>query len=153
MSAPRYVTDALRTLARMTDSTAPVLKSEEADGRNDPEQRYALYRLCQCEECSGAGKLPASPEKAVQGRCWACRGEGRVRELVATCPSPEAVGVALVTLGREGEWDECPIGLLDRQPEGKSTGTWIVRPWLPSPRNVSDAGRLLQAQRRKHNDH
>lgn len=108
-----------------------------------------------------------------QIRCPNCRGEGRFRQEIATCESPEAVGVALVTLAREGEWDECPFGLLDRMPEcpkcegsGRSplfplpqhghvdcgvckgsgvkpTGTWLLNPWTPSARNVTDAARVL----------
>lgn len=101
------------------------------------------------------------------GRCLDCRGEGRIRQEVATCESPEAVGVALVTLAREGEWDECPFGLLDRMPPcarcdgrgylppnsrecrtcqgtgDKPSGTWLISPWLPSARNVTDAARTL----------
>lgn len=118
-----------------TDSTALAWESE--DGRDDPEQRFALIRLCECNECAGIGKVYAVEWQ----RCTACRGEGRVRELVATCATPEAVGVALVTLGREGEWDECPIGVLDHM--GEVGQKWLVRPWLPSARNVSDAGRVL----------
>lgn len=108
-------------------------------GMKDPE-RYRLYRLCVCTECSGRGKVyPLSP------RCTACRGEGRSLDLVATCGSPEAVGVALITLGREGEWQECPVGVLDSA--GAKNQKWLVSPWLPSARNISDAGRLLRAQR------
>jgi hypothetical protein len=77
----------------------------------------------------------------TQRRCLDCRGEGRIRQEVATCETPEAVGVALVTLAREGEFEECPIGLLDRG--GEVGQKWLVRPWLPSARNVSDAGRTL----------
>lgn len=119
-------------------------------GDGDPEQRFRLYRLCDCEVCEGRGKSPAlsggSPLRHSEHvRCPECRGEGKVRELVATAGTPEAVGVALVTLGREGEWDECPVGVLDT--EGEKGQKWIVRPWLPSTRNVSDAGRLLRTQR------
>jgi hypothetical protein len=74
-------------------------------------------------------------------RCKECRGEGRVRERVAECDSPQDVGVALITLGREGEWSECPFGLLDTQ--GETGQKWLVSPWLPSARNISDAGRTL----------
>ncbi len=106
----------------------------------DPEQ-YRLYRLCPCVECNGTGKsLPGLPDPAPV-RCEICRGEGRTLDLVATCGSPEAVGVALVTLTGEGEWDECPFGLMHR-PEGE-TGKWLLKPWGPSARNVSDAGRTL----------
>jgi hypothetical protein len=74
-----------------------------------------------------------------------CDGE---RQLVATCATPEALGVALVTLGREGEFSECPIGVLDTM--GEVGQKWIVRPWLPfpTPKNLSDAGRTLQTARK-----
>ena len=108
----------------------------------DPE-RFRLYRLCDCTACGGRGKVLAAYEQVGfrEERCPDCRGEGRTRDLIATCATPEAVGVALVTLGREGEWDECPVGILDTQ--GETGEKWIVRPWLPSARNVSDAGRTL----------
>ncbi|HEY1309261.1 MAG TPA: hypothetical protein VGF24_37235 [Vicinamibacterales bacterium] len=49
--------------------------------------------------------------------------------------------MAICTLAREGEFDECPIGLLDTQ--GETGKKWLILPWLPSARNVSDAARLL----------
>ena len=120
----------------------------------DPRERFVLYRLCDCLTCEGKGKAlpPHRPfaqwrAKSPIERCPDCRGEGRVRQEVASCESPEAVGVALVTLGREGEWEECPFGLLDR--EGEKGQKWLVLPWLPSPRNVSDAGRVLGTARKK----
>lgn len=64
-----------------------------------------------------------------------------MRELVATCGSPEALGVAIVTLGREHEFDECPIGILDTF--GEKGEKWLVKPWTPSARNVTDAARTL----------
>ena len=154
----------------------------------EDEQRYSLYRLCTCSECEGSGKLPRmqyerhpnDPEDVVpvgrrMERCPECRGEGRVRDEVASRDSPEAVGLALVTLAREGEWEGCAFGLLDRTPECetcggsgnwtgqsgddehtqeggcyackgsgvKPTGTWLLKPWLPSARNVTDAARTL----------
>ena len=118
---------------------------------DDPE-RFRLYRLCDCTACGGTGKVPhdwhTQPfgQRTSHRRCEACRGEGRTRDLIATCATPEAVGVALVTLGREGEWDECPVGILDTQ--GETGEKWIVRPWLPSARNVSDAGRTLRRARK-----
>ena len=54
--------------------------------------------------------------------------------------------MALVTLGREGEWADCPFGLLDR--EGETNQKWIILPWLPSARNVSDAARTLAKSKR-----
>ena len=98
--------------------TAEPLSWELVSGRDDPAQRYALYRLCE-------GEL----------------------QLIATVGTPQAAGLALVELGREGEWEECPVGLLDR--EGEIGRKWIFRPWLPSPRNVSDAGRTLRTARFK----
>ena len=109
-------------------------------------ERFRLFRLCDCSACGGSGRewnqgrLPA-------GRCPDCRGEGRVREELATCASPEAVGVALVTLAREGEWQDCPLGLLDS--EGEKGKRWLILPWTASPRNVSDAGKLLRSSRKQ----
>lgn len=124
----RYVTSAGE--AADTDSTPLEPQMEE---------RYRIYRLCLCWVCGGTGR--------TEGRCKSCRGEGRSLQLVATATDPESVGVALVTLANEGEFDECPIGLMDR-PEGQ-TGKWLVKPWLPSPRNLSDAGRVLQTARQR----
>lgn len=115
---------------------------EDLDGADsDPAQRYRLYRLCVCDVCGGSGRQRNWIDHTEKRRCPACRGEGHVRQLVATCADPQAVGVALVELGREGEWSECPIGLLDTQ--GEPGQKWLIRPWLPSARNVSDAGRTL----------
>jgi hypothetical protein len=47
------------------------------------------------------------------------------------------LGVAIVALAAEHEFDDCPIGILE------DGGGWLVKPWLPSPRNVSDAAKLL----------
>jgi len=127
---------------------------DEFSGRGDPKQRFRLYRLCECAECEGKGRGTYPMQLArweveygvqTSERCPICRGEGRTLELVATCASAEAVGVTLVTLGREGEWSECPVGVLDT--EGETGQKWLVSPWLPSPRNVSDAGRLLRSRR------
>jgi hypothetical protein len=108
-------------------------------------ERFRLFRLCDCPTCEGKGKVgyvrvePAGV--STWEKCPDCRGEGRVRQEIATCESPEAVGVALVTLAREGEWDECPFGLLDS--EGEKGHKWLITPWLPSARNVTDAARTL----------
>lgn len=120
--------------------TDPTQSWEEFSGRGDPNERWRIYRLCECAACGGSGK----DEK---GRCPACRGEGRERELVATCASPEAVGVALVTLGREGEFEDCPVGILDT--EGEVGHKWVLRPWAASPRQISDAARVLATAPRK----
>lgn len=110
----------------------------------DPRDRYVIFRLCDCPICDGSGK--ASYYGDNQGRCLQCRGEGRIRQEVATCETPEALGVALVTLAREGEFEECPVGILDS--EGEVGQKWLVKPWLPSARNVSDAGRTLARSKR-----
>jgi hypothetical protein len=163
------------------DSTLFALDWEQESGKHDPRQRFALYRLCECAECGGTGKMEyesSSDGCMHRERCSVCRGEARTLELIATCESPEAVGVALVTLTHEGEFEECPLGLLDRMPpcprcKGecylerswleygsdepcpecdatgmKSTGTWLVKPWGPSPRNLSDAGKVLRSARK-----
>jgi hypothetical protein len=106
-------------------------------------------RLCPCETCGGIGKTMTendryrSPSTRKGQRCHTCRGEGRTLEEVATCPTEAAVGLALIQLGREGEFDECPFGLIDS--EGEVGLKWLVSPWLPSPRNISDAGRVLRS--------
>jgi hypothetical protein len=110
--------------------------------------RFALYRLADCDRCQAEGKLTiyeSGDETAETIRCPDCQGEGRTRQVVAEADTPEAVGVALVTLGREGEFEGVPFGLLDR--EGEKGRKWLVRPWLPSARNVSDAARTLRRAR------
>lgn len=113
----------------------------------DPE-RYQLYRLCECTTCEGTGKVRLLQD-SIGGnpRCPDCRGEGRTRDLIATCATPEALGVAIVTLAREGEWEGCPVGILDTQ--GETGQKWLVRPWLPSARNVTDAARTLAKSKTK----
>lgn len=142
---------------------------------DDPTRdRFGLYRLCHCLTCEGQKRveLSRSGRHRTSKRCPDCRGEGRTLQEVASCESAEALGVALVTLAREDEFSDCPIGVLDRMPECehceiassetpwthpwcehckgsgiKPAGTWLVKPWLPSPRNASDAGRLLRSRR------
>jgi hypothetical protein len=126
----------------------------------DPRERFVLYRLCDCSTCEGKGKawptatgefgpvsVPLHQSDFV--RCPDCRGEGRQRQEVATCETPEAVGVAIVTLGREDEWAECPFGLLERGAGKDGAGHWIILPWLPSPRNVTDAARTLAKSKKR----
>lgn len=152
---------------------------------HDTRDRFGLYRLCECPTCEGRGKLPydtvhyENGETSKLARCPECRGEGRIRQEVASCATAEAVGVALVTLAREGEWEGCAFGLLDRTPECalcegsgyvpgtsesgyvgfrcpdckgsgvKPTGDWLVLPWLPSARNVRDAARTLARSKKR----
>ena len=125
----------------------PFVFPESTPSEAEMEERFRLYRLCTCSECGGKGKVGTSvyvsgaPNATHAKRCKECRGEGRSLDLVATAGTPEAVGVALITLGREGEWKECPVGVLDTL--GEKNEKWILSPWLPSARNVSDAGRTL----------
>lgn len=144
MEALRNEVSRLVPDATVEFDTTPLVPEMEGD----PE-RFKLYRLCACSECGGTGKSTAVVTNPMSGpkRCIHCRGEGRALQLVATCGSPEAVGVALVTLGREGEWKDCPVGVLDSA--GLKNEKWLVSPWLASPRNISDAGRLLATQRKR----
>ena len=100
------------------------LEWEYVSGREDPRQRYRVYRLC-----------PGQKEP----------------ELLATAETEGGVGMALCTLGRDGEFDpsngDCAVGVLDTQ--GEKGKKWIFRPWLASPRNVADAGRVLRSARAK----
>jgi len=108
----------------------------------DEQHRFRLYCLTDCAACDGTGKND-------ENRCPYCRGEGKERHVLAAAPDAEGLGVALVTLGREGELEECAVGVLDVL--GEPGAKWILKPWLPSPRNVSDAGRTLATARRKEN--
>jgi hypothetical protein len=126
-------------------------------GEGDPQQRFRIYRLCACEECDGTGKVedawlvgPDGDERTGRVRCDECRGEGRLKQLVATAADEGGVGQALVQNAREGAFDECPIGLLDTQ--GEVGRKWLVTPWTPSPRNVSDAGRVLAQSKGERNE-
>ena len=139
-----------RTFDQARAEIAARLETRYVTGTADANsERYALYRLCECRTCEGTGKqVLSTPYGLKTPRCGSCRGEGRTRDLIATCGTPEALGVAIVTLAREGEWEGCPIGILDTL--GEPGEKWLVRPWLPSARNISDAGRTLrQAQGRK----
>ena len=95
----------------------------DANGDPDPEQRYRIYRLC-----------PGETEP----------------ELLGCCPTEAAVGVALCTWAREGEFDhengDCSHGCLDTF--GEPGQRWLWRPWLASPKNVADAARVLRTQRK-----
>lgn len=148
MTPSRYITDPTSADWRRFFKVDPApAESTPSDAEMEDPERFRLYRLCTCPECNGTGKRASALAlpKATNVRCPECRGEGRALEIVATCGTPEAVGVALVTLGREGEWAECPVGVLDTQ--GLKNEKWIVTPWLPSARNVTDAARTLARHR------
>lgn len=122
-------------------------------------ERFVLFCLVDCPTCEAKGKV-VSPDWGLSiDRCGDCRGEGKQRSELGSCGTEEALGVMLATLGREGQLDGCAHGCLDTQPDCpkcerygcekcgwtgiKPTGSWLWRPWLPSPRNASDAGRVL----------
>ncbi len=121
------------------------LRNAPPDPARSDDGPFRIYRLCPCFDCSGTGKTirfeTDTETFAPEARCPECRGEGKTLDLVATCETPADLGMAIYTLGTEGEFDNCPIGVMHR--EQGETGTWLVLPWLASPRNVSDAGRIL----------
>ena len=98
----------------MSRYVTPDVEWDTFTGRHDPEQQYRLYRVCPGE---------TTPE------------------LVATCATPDALGVALVTLGREGEWTDCAVGVL--HVAGEPGERWLLRPWRAMPREVSHAASVL----------
>ena len=86
------------------------------DTEYDPAERFRVYTVCQGET---------------------------TRDLIATCATPEALGVAIVTLGREGEFLDCALGILDTDPEAVVGQKWILKPWRAMPKDVSAAASVL----------
>lgn len=99
----------------------PDLAWDDFTGRGDERQRWRIYRVLDSGE----------------------------PELLATTDSAEGVGVCIVTLGAEGEFDDAACGVLDSMPEGKTTGTWVLKPWCASPKVVSAAARVLAKSKRR----
>lgn len=90
-------------LLRVGDPHGPIWVAETTDRprhewARDPEERYGVYVVV---------PLPRPTEP---------------RQL-ATC-AQDGIGVALVTLAAEGEFDGLSVGVLDGV-----TGTWIVNPY------------------------
>lgn len=54
-------------------------------------------------------------------------------ELVATATTPEDVGVALFTLGNEGEFNGSCVGWLDTHGKEDEKGAWILNPFETEP--------------------
>ncbi len=55
---------------------------------------------------------------------------GGERRLLATGPTGESIGCALVTLKAEGEWtDEDRVGILDTLGRDDVPGSWVVNPY------------------------
>lgn len=70
----------------------------------NPEHRYRIYRMIYDE-----------------------------LDLVATASTPEDVGVALITLGEEGEFDQTCAGILDTHGTDEVQGSWVLNPFDTSP--------------------
>ena len=79
------------------------LSWEEISGRDDPKQRFRIYSRHNTEDHP---------------------------RLLATCEFEDEVGLAIVTLGKEGEFDDRVLGLLDTQ--GEKGHRWLVVPYLPA---------------------
>lgn len=77
--------------------------ADEADEHypRDEQNRYRIYRLRRCR-----------------------------LEVMVTMPTPEGIGLALVTLTDEGEFDSYDaVGVLDTHGRRDIAGTWIVNPY------------------------
>jgi hypothetical protein len=79
-----------------------VLQPEAFAPRNEAE-RFRIYRL----------------------------GADRELQLVATAPDPFSVGLALDTLGKEGEFEGFTVGVLDTHGKDEGSGTWVTNPFPP----------------------
>jgi len=51
-------------------------------------------------------------------------------QLIATVATPEALGVAIVTLGGEEEFSDLHLGILDTHGNSNKPGVWLVKPWV-----------------------
>ncbi len=132
----------------LEETTTRYVTAGDMDPTVDSPERFRLFRLCDCPTCGGSGKGRSRVRPnglRSNDRCRDCRGEGRIRQEVATCATPEAVGVAIVTLAREGEFEECQFGLLDS--EGEKGQRWLILPFPTTARTASAAGRLLRSRR------
>lgn len=83
-----------------------MLDWDEVSGRNDPRQRYRIYRLHSTDD---------SPY------------------LLATCETESAVGTAICEMAREGQFQDCSVGILDRM--GEKGQRWLVNPYAPAPQS------------------
>lgn len=54
-------------------------------------------------------------------------------ELVGTAPSEQALGSVLINLGKQGQFAESCVGLLDTYGTDEVPGTWIISPWDVAP--------------------
>ncbi len=74
---------------------------EDVSGRDDPKQRYRLYRL------SATDEYPY---------------------LLGTCETEADVGMAVITMGREGQLADSSLGILDTM--GEKGLKWLVNPFV-----------------------
>lgn len=77
-------------------------------------------------EIAEAAKIPRTPQTRY-------RIYTRVYDdlrCIAACADPESLGVALLTLAAEGEFEGKLLGVMDAPTEGVS-GEWLIKPWCP----------------------
>lgn len=91
---------------------------DEVTGRNNPEERYRIYRL-----------HPRDTDP----------------HLLATCKTAEDVGKAICEMAEEGQFLDSALGLLDTA--GEEGRRWLIKPWLPGPATLPEAGRILRLGR------
>lgn len=108
-------------------------RGHEIEHRHVPGRRGACahqYRWLNPPERSGgapafvAPKIPRSTE--TRYRIYSQAFGSPV--CIATAATAEDLGVALVTMGREGQFDGVLVGVMDAPTEGVP-GTWLVKPW------------------------
>lgn len=80
---------------------------------------------------SAPSKVVAPRDMLHRHRLYAMRFDEL--ELVATATTPEDAGVALFTLGREGEFKGSCVGWLDTHGKEDEKGTWILNPFETEP--------------------
>lgn len=78
------------------------------------------------------GDVVAPRDKKNRYRIYRVK-DGGDPELVATCRTQGSIGTTIVTLGKEGEFLNYCIGILDaldhKNTKGEWVGKWIVLPW------------------------
>ena len=72
-----------------------------------------------------AHEVPRDMDHRYRIYCVPRYGE---QTLIATAPDAESVGVALVTMGLEGQLKGCVVGLLDTHGTDAAPGTWVWNP-------------------------
>ena len=65
---------------------------------------------------------------------------GYYPEIVATTDTKEGVGTTLITLGLEGEFEGCTVGVMWRGHDA-ATGEWIVNPYGKGTPRTRDMAR------------